>query len=157
MARIVVSKHYEAPLSRVFEVFSDIENCADRIPGILKIEKLSDGPMGVGFKWRETRIMFKKEATEEMEITIFEPERRYVSIAHNCGCLYESEYRFEESDRGTMVERSFSATPLTFMAKLFSPLGYLFNGMMRKCLEKDMEALRQVIDGDVNAEPAPAG
>ena len=120
MARITVSRNYEAPVSRVFEVFSDIEHCDQVIPDITRIEKLSDGPMGVGFRWRETRVMFKREATEVMEITQFETNRRYVAVAESCGARYESEYSFHEIDHGTRVDMTFSATPVTVMAKLMA-------------------------------------
>lgn len=154
MAKIVVSRHYDAPLSRVFEVYSDIDNCAGRIPAILKIEPLTDLPFGVGYRWRETRVMFKKEATEEMEVVAFEPNRRYLVEAFNCGCRYETEFNFREEEGGTTVERSFSATPLTFMAKVMSPVGFLFKGMIRKCFKDDMDALAGVIEGEPGVEVA---
>ena len=64
MAKIAVSHRYDAPISRVFEVYCDIEHCDQNISAITKVEPLTDGPFGVGYRWRETRLMFKKEATD---------------------------------------------------------------------------------------------
>ena len=64
MADITVSTHVYAPLERVFEVYTQIDKAAERIPGITDLEVLSEGPFGEGTRWRETRVMFKKKATE---------------------------------------------------------------------------------------------
>ena len=83
---------FEAPLPAVFKVFSDLENAADRISGIKSIEMLTEGPMQVGTRWRETRTFMKRDATEEMEITAFEPDKHYSVGAESCGCVYETHF-----------------------------------------------------------------
>lgn len=67
--RVSVPQPVRAPLARVFEVFTDIEHCAGRIKGIKRVEIVSAVRSGKGLRWRETRLMFGKDATAEKEIT----------------------------------------------------------------------------------------
>jgi len=149
MAAVTVIRHFNAPVNRVFEVLSDIDRAAERIQAIAKLEKLTAGPVGVGTRFRETRVLFKKEATEEMEFTRFEPGRSYTVEAESCGAHYVSTYDFKSSRSGTDVTLTFEARPVTFMAKLMtmSPLGLLMKGMVRKCFEKDLDDLKAFIEG----------
>ena len=67
---VVVKIKIKAPVSHVFDVFTDFKNMEKRVNGIKKIEFLNgDGEAVLEMKWRETRIMFGKEATEEMWIS----------------------------------------------------------------------------------------
>lgn len=66
MADISASTHVSAPVERVFEVYTEIHKAAERLPDIIALEVLSEGPFGEGTRWRETRVIMKKKATEEM-------------------------------------------------------------------------------------------
>ncbi len=154
MSAIHVSTTIKAPLERVFAVFADLEGAADVIEGIMKLEILTDGPVGVGTRWRETRLMFKKEATEEMEITAFDPPNGYKVEAQSHGSQYLSEFKFTPKDDGVEAVMSFEAKPLTLMARI---MGFIMAPMMRgfmvKCLEKDLDDLKRHLEqGD--APPA---
>ena len=153
MASIIVSTHVAAPLERVFDVYTEIEKAEERIPGIKKLEMLSDGPFGSGTRWRETRVIMKKEATEEMWVTGFDPPRSYTVEAQSHGMLYETLFQFESEGDGTKVSWTFKGTPQTFGAKLTAPIfGLFFNGVMKKCMLGDLEALRDVCEGKALAD-----
>ena len=153
MSKTVSSTFVAAPIDRVFAVYSNIPNAAERIPDIQKIEMLSEGPVGVGTRWRETRIMFKKEATEEMWISSFDPPRSYTVEAESHGMRYDTRFDFEEADGGTRVTWTFVGTPLTLGAKIMAPIfGLLMSGMLRKCMQRDLDALRTVCED--SAAPA---
>lgn len=153
MANVTVSSQVAAPLQETFDVFTAIEKSEERIPAITKLEMLSEGPFGNGTRWRETRLMMKKEATEEMWVTGFDPPKSYTVEAQSHGSLYQTLFTFEPSGSGTQVTWSFDATAQSFFAKVTSPIfGLLFKGMMRKCMLEDLEALRDVCEGK-----APAG
>lgn len=140
------SKHINAPIDVTFDVFSDIPNVQERIEGITKVEILSDITQGVGTRWRETRVMFGKEATEEMEISDLKANRSYEVVASSRGIDYHSTYTFTEQDGGTLVEMVFSGKPITLLAKLMTPLGYLFKNATRKALEADMDNLKIICE-----------
>ena len=143
---IRVTKEINAPIEKVFEVFSDIQKAEERIEGITNIQFLSDVKEGVGTRWRETRIMFGKEATEEMEISVFNPPQSYEVVADSRGVYYHTIYRFTPKGDATQVEMVFSGKPTSLVAKLMTPLGYLFKGATQKALEADMEALKKVCE-----------
>jgi len=155
MAKISLSKSLNAPVERVFQAFTDFERAADRIDAIQGLEVLTEGPVGVGTRFRETRIVFKKEATEEMLITGFDAPNSYTVGCESCGAVFETVYRFAPEGPGgaaTRVEVDFVAKPVTLLAKLMSPLSLLMIKSCGKAMEQDMEDLRRVVE-----EPEPAG
>ena len=40
----------------------------------------------------------------------------------------------------------YQAKPLTFMAKVMSPIGKLMTGIMRKCVDQDLEDLKRLAE-----------
>lgn len=130
----------------VFAVQSDISNWADLVPAITKVEMLTDGPVQVGTRFRETRVMFGKEATEEMEIVEFNAPTNYVLHAESHGSKYRSEFRFEPAPDGTKLIFNFEAEPQTTFAKV---MGFLMKPMMKKMLDlcgKDLDAVKAHIE-----------
>jgi carbon monoxide dehydrogenase subunit G len=153
MTGLTLTQQINAPVETVFHLATDLDHWAGRIKGITKIERLTTGPVGVGTRFRETRVMFGRQATEEMEFTVFEPNRRYVLEAESCGCHYRSEFRFEPADGGTRVTMEFGAEGRTFMAKLMGKLmGWMMTGTMRKCVQQDLDDLKAAAE----AAPQPA-
>ncbi len=65
MAKFKLTTRVKAPAEKVFALFSDFSNVAGRIAGITKVEVLTAGPIGVGTRFRETRMMFMKKVAEE--------------------------------------------------------------------------------------------
>ena len=143
---IRVSKHINAPINRTFDVFSDLTKAEERIEGITKLEILSETTSGVGTRWRETRVMFGKEATEELESSVFQANKSYEVVAESRGVKYHTVYNFTERDGGTEVAMVFSGTPTTLMTRLMTPLGWLFQGATKKALEADMDQLKAVCE-----------
>jgi carbon monoxide dehydrogenase subunit G len=147
MATITVSTNVSKPIDEVFKVYTQIEKTAERIPDITALEVLSEGPFGEGTRWRETRVMFKKEATEEMWVTGFDPPNRYTVEAESHGMRYSTLFRFDPDGEGTKVTWAFSGTALTLGAKIMAPIfNVLMKGTMTKCMLRDLEALRDVCE-----------
>ena len=149
MANITVSTHVAAPIERAFAVFTELDKAAERIPAITSLEVLTDGPFGEGTRWRETRVMFKKEATEEMWVSGFDPPRGYSVDAESHGMRYSTVFSFTPDGDGTTVTWKFTGTPLTLGTKIMSPIfNVLMKGVMKKCMLGDLEALRDVCEAD---------
>ena len=147
MANITVSTHVSAPIERVFEVYTELDKAAERIPDIVALEVLSEGPFGKGTRWRETRVLFKKEATEEMWVTGFDPPKSYTVEAESHGMHYSTLFSFAPEGDGTKVSWTFSGTAQTLGAKIMSPvLNVLMKGTMTKCMRGDLEALRDACE-----------
>jgi carbon monoxide dehydrogenase subunit G len=145
--KIVCSEHINAPVEKVFAVASDVEHAPEVISTITKMEVLTDGPVGVGTRFRETRVMFGKEATEEMEFSVFDPPRSYTLVADSHGCHYVSTFRFTPEGAGTRVDFEFTGDAHSFGAKVMSAvMGPLMKGTMRKMLAKDLGELKRSIE-----------
>ena len=143
MTSIAVSVAIAAPQDTVWECITDIERAHERIPAIKRIEILSPQRHGLGLRWRETRIMFGKEATEVMEITQWRPPHEYVTSAQSHGSDYRCTLRVEPAAAGSTLSFHFTATPLTLMAKVMSALmGPLMRGAITKALQGDLNAIK---------------
>ena len=58
----------EKPLDDVWKAIVDFKNCSNYIESIIKLEIIEEPKdTFIGFKWKETRVMFGKEATETMQ------------------------------------------------------------------------------------------
>lgn len=143
MKTMVRSIDISAPAESVWGIVSDIEHGHAAIPAIRSIEILGDRSTGLGTRWRETRVMFGREATETMEITGWDPPREYIVSARNHGCDYRSAMRVVPQAAGCRLEFEFGATPLTFAAKLMGGLmAPLMSGAIRRALDADLAALK---------------
>jgi carbon monoxide dehydrogenase subunit G len=138
---------------QVFDAITDLEHAADRISGIDSVEVLTDGPMAQGTRWRETRVMFGKQHTEEMEVVEFNPPHSYRVGAENCGCLYDTSMTVTPDGDEMILEMSFVATPVTFMAKVMSVVGKLMMGPLRKAMNQDLADIKSYVEGAAPTEP----
>lgn len=146
-SKITVERTIAAPAERVFDASIDIASWPEVIPAITKVEILTDGPVGVGTRFRETRTMFGREATEEMEFLELERPHRYLLGAESHGCRYRTEFRFEPVEGGTRMVFDFASEPLHLGAKVMS---FLMKPMMKKMVEmcaQDLEALKASVEG----------
>lgn len=158
MSKLSASVHFNVPPERAWSVVTDFEHAAENIEGIKKLEILTPGVTGKGFRWRETRMMFKKEATEEMEISEWVPPKYYTTEAESCGCHYTCKISLTPEAGGTRVEMSMDAKPLTLPAKIMSGvMGWMMSGSIRKLFEKDLNDLKRHAEGRTSSSTAPAG
>ena len=136
----------KAPIGKVHETFADIGNLAERVPGITKVEILSETSSGEGVRWRETRTIFGKEATEEMEMTSQDIPNSYVVEAESHGNHYTTTLSFKENEDVTNVQVVFEGKPMSIGAKLMTPLGLVFKGATKKILLSDMQAIKSFLE-----------
>lgn len=146
MNTISVKCRIDAPPERVFSKATALGEAPRFIRAIKSLEVLTPGPVGKGTRFRETRTMFGRDATEEMEVTEFEPPRRFVLGARNHGCRYRSEMLFRPAGSGTEVEMSFTGEPLTFAAKVMSVVLRPMMKSMAKICAKDLEDLKAAVE-----------
>ena len=139
MTRTESRRTINAPVDRVFETVSDINNFSKAVPGIVKVEVLSDVQVGVGTRFRETRLMNGKEATTELEVTEF-VENEYIRIVSDThGTIWDSVFTVKPSGEQTELLLVMDAKPYKVAAKLTTPL---IKGPLKKALEQDMDAVK---------------
>ncbi|MEN0019950.1 MAG: SRPBCC family protein [Planctomycetota bacterium] len=153
MAVISVSRMIHASPSAVFDRVAAVDTWADSIGAITKIEVLTDGPIGVGTRFRETRVMFGREVSEEM--TLAELERptasqpgRMVLEARSHGSFYRTVKTFRDAGSGqTEYAMEFNAKPEGLMARV---LGAVLMPIMKKsvckALDGDMDDLKRACE-----------
>jgi carbon monoxide dehydrogenase subunit G len=132
--KLSTSVKVHAPKEEVWAVITDWDKTADVISGITDLTVLERPESGLtGLKWKETRIMFGKEATETMWIVDAQPNDYYKVRAESHGSVYLSGMSVQDSEEGCELTMSFEAQPQTFMAKV---MGVLMGGFMRKSVMK---------------------
>ena len=152
---IEVEVTIDAPAETVWNVATDIERCVDVISGITAVEILDRPATGlVGLKWRETRTMFGKTATEDMWITESTEFSLYDVRAESHGMIYTTTISMAEADGKTTLKWDFGGEPQGTMAKVMAAtMGRLFAGATRKMLRQDLLDIKAFVE---KAEPASA-
>ena len=132
----------------VWKAIRDIENSADMISSIISIEVLEKPERGfVGFKWKETREMFGREATEIMWVTDSADEEYYATRAESHGSVYISRLSVTESDGITTLTMSFSGEAKSFFGRIASTLMSPFlKGSIVKELDKDLLDIKSYVE-----------
>ncbi|MFJ6633785.1 SRPBCC family protein [Streptomyces sp. NPDC091376] len=145
---VVVERRVAAPAGRIWEALTDLEGSQRVLSGVERIEVLTEGGFGVGTRWRETRRMLGKEATEEMYVTVSEPPERFVVEADNHGAHYVSEWSLRaDGPETTTVRMTFSATPPGgFMGLLTKVLGPLGERAVVKAIERDLADVASAVE-----------
>lgn len=146
--KVSTSIEISKPKEDVWKVIADIENAQGRISSILSIEVLEKPEAGfVGFKWKETRKMFGKEATEIMWVTDSVENEYYSTRAESHGSIYVSRLSLAESAGITTLTMSFSGEAQTWVAKILSALmGVLIKSSMEKELQKDLVDIKNYLE-----------
>ena len=125
----------------MWELATDLEGAPRVLRGIEAVEVLTPGPFGVGTRWRETRRMFGRSATEEMTVTAVEPHRSYTVEASGPGVRYVSGLAFVPSaGGGTDVTATFGGRPTTTVARVLAALtARLGRRAVARALEQDLD------------------
>ncbi len=135
-----------ATKAEVFNAFSDLKNLANNVEAIKSIELLTPGDVGIGSKFKETRVMFGKESSETMEITQFSPSEYFKEEAQSNGMHYVTEWRFIDEGDKTTVSIDFSGTATTLTARLLDVLFSFMTGGMKKAFLADMDDLKKMLE-----------
>lgn len=147
--QVTVERRIAAPTAQVWEALTDVEASPRLVDGIERVEMLNGPPFDVGTRWRETRRMFGKEATEEMYVTACEAPERYVVEADSRGVHYTSEFTLApEQDEATTVSLAFSSE--TDKQSLTGTMGKFLGGIsskaVAKSLAKDLEDIAAAVE-----------
>ena len=143
-----VSVEIEKSIKDVWNAIIDFENCSNYINSIVDLE-IIENPKDtlIGFKWKETRVMFGKEATETMWITDYVENNYYQTRAESHGSIYISRLSLERVRENTKLTMSFTAEAQTFPVKIISVcMGFIAKGSMKKALLKDLNDIKKHLE-----------
>jgi uncharacterized membrane protein len=145
-----VSRAVAASAQQVWDVVTDIEGSPAVMTAIEHVERLDDRPgFGVGTRWRETRTMFGKQATEEMEVTAVDPPHGYTVVAVNGSTTYTSTITVTPLDTERCeLAMSFAGRSSGLVGRvLAATVGRLFAGATRRSLQQDLDDLAAHVEG----------
>ena len=138
-----------APPERVFAALSDPAQVEKWMTGLVRFERLTDGPLGKGTKLRQVRKMFGREAAEVFEVTEYDPPRAFGLFCDGrLGSSKKGEYRFRY-----VLEPRAGGTEVLFtgdiggIGRFMEFIGRLFMGFMCKALSKDMREMKAYVEG----------
>ncbi len=139
--RIEVEEATTAAPEVAFATATDIARWPQFITGIDSVEILTTGPVAVGTRFRETRLMHGRTATEEITVKELEAPRFFVLSALSHGTHFRAEHRFEPDGDGTRMTVLFEGRPMTLLARLLTPLALLVIGSVRREIAADLAGL----------------
>ena len=110
------------------------------MPDIIRVEFLSEQKTGVGTRFRETRRMGKRESSTDLEVTEYVPKERVRIVADQGGTIWDTVFTVQGMPGGGVeLAVVMEARAYRLLAKLFNPL---IKGMVRKAIEKDLNAVK---------------
>jgi carbon monoxide dehydrogenase subunit G len=144
-----IEESIAAPPEAVFADVVDPEAMTRWMPAVVSVEPLTEGPLRVGSRFRETRTMFGKAASEVFEVTHLEaPSRLDLYVDGRLGSSKKGEYwfrhDFERDGQGTRLRLHGKIETSGFMMRM---LGSLMRGMFKKAIAKDLRALKAHVEG----------
>lgn len=140
MKTITVTRSIGASRDEVFATVADIKNYSRAVPHITHVEFLTEQQVGVGTRFRETRLMKGREHTTELEVTEYIENDRVRMVADAGGTVWDSTFTVREADGATVLQLRMEARAHKLMAKLFNRL---IRGMVVKGVEADIDAVKQ--------------
>ena len=146
---IVLTRSVNAAPTSVWSVLTDIENAAATLSGVDSVEVLGSGPYAVGTRWRETRTMFGKKATEEMEVTAVAAPHRTVVEAESSGAHYTTVFTVEPEGDGSRLSMEFSGRPATdspWQRLIWKTVGRLGLSAAAKAMRVDLDDIARAAE-----------
>lgn len=121
MPRITGEIDIARPVEVVFDYVADQRNEPKYNPTMLRSEKLTDGPIGVGTRFRASAISGRRHVDMHIEVIEYERPRMLRSTTVMAAADVEGTMTFQELDHGTRMRWSWSLTPKG-VTRLLTPL-----------------------------------
>jgi len=128
-----------APIDRVFQTVSNIEGFSEAVTDILNVEFLTEQKIGVGTRFKETRMIGGREASTILEVTEYVENERVRLVTDTFGTIWDSVFTVRGEGDATVLELTMDAKPYKLLPRLLNPL---MKGGMTKALTSDMDAVK---------------
>ena len=129
-------------IEEAFDYLSDHRNELDWNPAIETIEKITDGPVGLG-----TRFRAKWKSSPHMVLEIIDYDRPHKWATHNGGPIEATvRFRLDQVEGGTKLDVDFEAVPHGLFRLIFP----MFLARLRKEERANMTYLREALERRVS-------
>ncbi len=149
-----VEVHFEAPPEKVFRALTSVSSFNEWMPNLKEVKVLSDGDIGVGTVFEETRRMFFRDAKEHFRVSMYEPPEMFeLTVDGSQGSSGSGQYMFfyhlemDEENGGTSMSMHGEITGLN---KVMEFLGRLTVRFMARGIRKDYRALANHLAAQAN-------
>jgi carbon monoxide dehydrogenase subunit G len=137
------SIHINKPAAEVFAFLTDFANDAKWQSDLIRSEKTSAGPLGVGTTAVFVQKFMGREMKNDAVVTVYEPPKKYGQKTTSGPVQFEFNATFEEMGGGTHLTMKFTGEPGGF----FKVAGGLIKGELEKTLDRDFAKLKQLLEG----------
>jgi len=131
------------PKEEVFSFAANMDNSTNVMPNVVNIEKLTEGPVGVGTKYRETRDIRGKQASSVIEVVEYQPDERYSVESTMEGLQTIYHYWFTEEGGETKIRFECEINTSTLKMKLVKPV---FKRIMKKEDGDHLQHMKKAIE-----------
>ena len=107
MAGFRVNELIDRSPEEVFEYVSNFDNAPNWLPGVTGVDKITEGPVTVGTRFRETRSAAGREGRVEIEVIEYDPPHRYSTQFDQGGYQATSHYTIGAENSGARVDLVF--------------------------------------------------
>lgn len=98
-----LSEHIRKPPKEVFAVIANPAEGAKVMDNIKETKKTTSGPIAVGTRFLETRMVNGKENQAELLVSAYEPPKHVAISTETEGIKVEYHYHLSEENGGTLV------------------------------------------------------
>ena len=142
MAKLEFSLVINRPVEQVFAFKVNFENDAQWSAASGQAQKTSEGPIGVGTTFRQVSSILGRQIENELEITEYEPNRKYTSRSKAGPFPFQARWIFEPVEGGTRVSVVIEAEPAGFF-KLAEPI---LVSITKRQFQTDLENLKELME-----------
>lgn len=143
MFKVEISTVINRPVDEVFAFITDASNNTKYQEGLIESRLETPGPIGVGSQATDVRKFLGRQIESKMEVTVFEPGKRFGLKSVSGPIPFELLHTFEPVEGGTKINLAAQAEPGGFFK--------LAEGMVKKQLESqlsgDFARLKKVLEG----------
>ena len=151
MARFVDAVDLPIPIQQVFDYLADFSRTAEWDPGVVHAERLTEGPVGLGSRFRVEVAFLGRTSSLEYEIVDWDPPSRLVLVGGDEAVRSVDEITLVSRAGGTRVTYE-AALELAGFRRLADPLlDLLFQRIGRIA----MRGLRERLGSPVSKAAAP--
>lgn len=132
-------------LEDAFAFVADFANSMHWDPGVATSERLDEGPLRVGARYRLGVRMRGRVAPMEYRVSVLEPPHRVVLLGEGSGVSAVDDIRFEPAGQGTKIDYM-ADIRLSGVARLAQPL---LGGAFAKIARDALDGMQRALDARV--------
>ena len=130
----------DRPANEVFAFFSDPKNATNWQSGLVRVA--ADGPLRQGSKWRETRRFLGRDIESTLEVTDYEPDRRFAARGSGGSARFAFEWQVTPAANGTAFTFRGKADP----GRLLRIGGRFMTRAAKRQIQSDLARAKQLLE-----------